>query len=46
MNINKNRVIKFAGIIMSAVALVAMSPLFVKANNYYDTSWSFTVGEY
>ncbi len=46
MNINKNRVIKFAVIVVSVVALVAMSPLFAKANNYEDTSWSFTVGEY
>lgn len=46
MNINKNRIIKFAVIVVSAVALVAMSPLFVKANNCQDTPWEFTVGEY
>lgn len=46
MNINKNSIIKLMIIFMSAVALVAMSPLFVKANNYQVTSWSFTVGEY
>ncbi|MFG6325289.1 MAG: hypothetical protein K1W00_00410 [Lachnospiraceae bacterium] len=46
MNINKNRVIKFVVILMSAVALVAMSPLFARANNYKDDPWSFTVGEY
>ena len=46
MNINKNKIIKLMVILMSAVALVAMSPLFVKANNYTDDPWSFTVGEY
>lgn len=46
MSINKNRIIKLVVIVMSAVALVAMSPLFVKANNYQDDPWSFTVGEY
>lgn len=46
MMINKNRIIKLAVIVMSAVVLVAMSPLFAEANNHADTEWSFTVGSY
>ena len=45
-NMNKKKFLKILTIIMAAMAIVAMSPVFVKANNHQDENWLFEVGSY